>query len=154
MNTIEEVGDYNFKEVDCSGAFLCSKESKRILLLQKANGKHAGRWGLVGGTHLPNETAWQGLIREIEEEIGLTPDIIKTIPLEKFVSNDNLFKFLTYFCIVEKEFLVNLSQEHAGWGWFDLNSLPKPLHKGLELSLRNKIMQAKIQTIIDIITVF
>ena len=138
-------------EVDCSGALICSRNTHRFLLLQKREGKHAGRWGLVGGTNHSNESAWQGLCREIEEELGAMPDIKKTIPLEKFVSNDSLFKFHTYFCVVDSEFIPKLSNEHVAWGWFDLDCLPKPVHKGLDLSLRNRVIQTKIQTVIDII---
>jgi 8-oxo-dGTP pyrophosphatase MutT (NUDIX family) len=119
-------------------------------LIQKSEGKHAGRWGLVGGTNHSNESAWQGLQREIEEELGSMPNIKKTIPLERFVSNDSLFNFHTYFCVVEAEFIPVLSNEHIAWGWFNLESLPKPVHKGLDLSLRNKIIQNKIQTIHEI----
>ena len=140
-------------EVDCSGALICSRNTHRFLLLQKREGKHAGRWGLVGGTNHSNESAWQGLCREIEEELGAMPDIKKTIPLEKFVSNDSLFKFHTYFCVVDSEFIPKLSNEHVAWGWFDLDCLPKPVHKGLDLSLRNRVIQTKIQTVIDIIDV-
>ena len=140
-------------EVDCSGALICARDTHRFLLLQKREGKHAGRWGLVGGTNHSNESAWQGLCREIEEELGAMPDIKKTIPLEKFVSNDSLFKFHTYFCVVDSEFIPKLSNEHVAWGWFDLDCLPKPVHKGLDLSLRNRVIQTKIQTVIDIIDV-
>lgn len=136
--------------IDCSGALICARSTRRFLLLQKADGKHSGRWGLVGGTNHSNESAWQGLRREIEEEIGGLPDIKKTIPLERFVSNDSLFNFHTYFCIVDNEFIPILSDEHVAWGWFDLDYLPKPVHKGLDLSLRNKIIQNKIQTILEI----
>jgi 8-oxo-dGTP pyrophosphatase MutT (NUDIX family) len=140
-------------EIDCSGALICARDTHRFLLLQKREGKHAGRWGLVGGTNHSNESAWQGLCREIEEELGLVPDIKKTLPLERFVSNDSLFKFHTYFCVVDSEFIPKLSDEHVAWGWFDLDCLPKPVHKGLDLSLRNRIIQTKIQTVIDIIDV-
>jgi 8-oxo-dGTP pyrophosphatase MutT (NUDIX family) len=140
-------------EIDCSGALICARDTHRFLLLQKREGKHAGRWGLVGGTNHSNESAWQGLCREIEEELGLVPDIKKTLPLERFVSNDSLFKFHTYFCVVDSEFVPKLSDEHVAWGWFDLDCLPKPVHKGLDLSLRNRIIQTKIQTVIDIIDV-
>lgn len=119
--------------------------------MQKAEGKHAGRWGLVGGTNHSNESAWQGLQREIEEELGAMPDIKKTIPLERFVSNDSMFNFHTYFCVVESEFIPVLSDEHIAWGWFDLDNLPKPVHKGLDLSLRNKTIHIKLQTVFDII---
>lgn len=137
--------------IDCSGALICSRTTGRFLLLQKQDGKHAGKWGLVGGTNHSGESAWQGLKREIEEELGSLPEIKKTIPLEKFVSNDSMFNFHTYFCVVEDEFLPKLSEEHSAWGWFNLEALPKPVHKGLDLSLRNKIIQTKIQTVIDII---
>ena len=140
-------------EIDCSGALICARDTHRFLLLQKREGKHAGRWGLVGGTNHSNESAWQGLCREIEEELGLVPDIKKTLPLERFVSNDSLFKFHTYFCVVDSEFVPKLSDEHIAWGWFDLDCLPKPVHKGLDLSLRNRVIQTKIQTVIDIIDV-
>jgi ADP-ribose pyrophosphatase YjhB (NUDIX family) len=150
---IEGNGESNSKDIDCSGALICAKNTRRVILLQKSDGKHKGTWGLVGGTHKTDETAWQGLSREIEEELSFIPDIIKIIPLEKFVSNDNFFKFSTYFCVVQEEFIPKISQEHTGWGWFDLNSLPKPLHKALDLSLKNKIFQTKVQTIIDIIDI-
>jgi ADP-ribose pyrophosphatase YjhB (NUDIX family) len=149
----EDNGEFNFKEIECSGALILSKSTKRILLLQKSSGKHYGKWGLVGGTHNTDETIWEGLSREIEEELSFLPQIIKTIPLEKFVSNDSLFNFSTYLCVVDSEFMPVLSQEHMAWGWFNLNTLPKPLHKALDLSLKNKIFQAKIQTIIDIIDI-
>lgn len=136
--------------IDCSGALIFSKKTKRFLLLQKREGKHSNKWGLVGGTNNNNETAWQGLTREITEELGFLPNIKKTFPLEKFVSNDSLFNFHTFFCVVEEEFLPVLSDEHLAWGWFALSALPKPLHKALDLSLRNKIIQTKIQSIIDI----
>jgi 8-oxo-dGTP pyrophosphatase MutT (NUDIX family) len=137
--------------IDCSGALICSKDTHRFLLLQKAEGKHQGLWGLVGGTNHTDETAWQGLQREIEEELGLFPDIKKTLPLEKFVSNDSMFNFHTFFCVVNQEFIPKLSIEHQAWGWFNLENPPKPLHRALDLSLRNKIIQTKIQSIIDII---
>lgn len=137
--------------IDCSGALICAKNTRRFLLLQKAEGKHRGYWGLVGGTNNNGETAVQGLRREIEEELGYLPDIKKTIPLERFVSNDSKFNFHTFFCVVDEEFIPTLSDEHIAWGWFTLDNPPKPLHKALDLSLRNKIIQTKIQSIIDII---
>lgn len=147
-----ENGEFNYREcVECSGAIICARDTNRVMLLQKRDGRNAGRWGLVGGKTQSDESAWQGLLREIEEEIGIIPEIKKTLPLEKFVSNDSLFKFHTYFCVVEKEFIPKLSNEHTAWGWFSLVRLPKPIHKGLDLSIHNKIIQTKIQTIIDVI---
>lgn len=138
-------------KIVCSGALIYARATDRFLLLQKATGKHQGTWGLVGGTNLANENPWQGLQREIEEELGAMPDIKKTIPLESFVSNDSVFNFHTYFCVVENEFIPTLSSEHTAWAWGNIRSFPKPVHNGLALSLRNRIIQTKIQTVIDIV---
>jgi len=140
-------------KIICSGALIYAQNTHRVLLIQKSSGKHQGTWGLVGGTNLINENPWQGLTREIEEEIGFLPIIKKTLPLEKFVSNDSVFNFHTYFCLIQDEFIPKLSDEHVAWGWFTLKSLPKPVHRGLDLSLRNKIIQTKIQTVIEIIDI-
>jgi 8-oxo-dGTP pyrophosphatase MutT (NUDIX family) len=134
----------------CSGAIFYAKSTGRILLLQKSAGRHAGTWGLVGGTNDLGESAWQGLQREIAEEIGKSPEIIKTVPLETFVSNDNVFNFYTYLCVIETEFIPVLSQEHSGWCWCNIDTAPKPLHQGLRSSFGNKTVRAKLQTIFDV----
>jgi 8-oxo-dGTP pyrophosphatase MutT (NUDIX family) len=139
------------EQIVCSGALFYAKTTRRFLLLQKASGKHANTWGLVGGTNVEGETAWQGLQREIEEEIGFVPAIIKTIPIETFVSNDSVFNFHTYLCVIENEFIPSLSDEHNGWAWATVDSAPKPLHQGLRSSFSNKILRTKLQTVFDIV---
>lgn len=138
-------------QIVCSGALIYAKNTRRFLLLQKAEGKHAGTWGLVGGTNIEGESAWQGLQREIVEEIGSTPQILKTLPLETFVSNDAVFNFHTYLCVVESEFVPVLSKEHNGWSWATMDHAPRPLHQGLRSSFGNKTIRSKLQTIFDVI---
>ena len=138
-------------QIVCSGAVFYAKSTKRILLLQKAAGKHRGTWGLVGGTNNEGETAWQGLQREVLEEVGQFPSIIKTIPLETFVSNDSVFNFHTYLCVIEEEFIPVLSKEHQGWAWCTVDGAPKPLHQGLRSSFSNKTIRTKLQTVFDIV---
>ena len=138
-------------QIVCSGALFYAKSTKRFLLLQKAEGKHVNTWGLVGGTNNEDETAWQGLQREITEEIGTVPNILKTIPIETFVSNDSVFNFHTYLCVVDTEFIPTLSKEHGGWAWATVDGAPKPLHQGLRSSFSNKTIRTKLQTIFDIV---
>lgn len=155
MSTVFTVlgsGSLSFKnKIVCSGALFYSKRTKRILLLQKARGKHAGTWGLVGGTNETQETPWQGLTREIQEEVGSIPPIIKTIPLETFVSNDLVFNYHTYLCVIEDEFLPTLSDEHSGYAWCMFDSTPRPLHQGLKNSFNSRIVRTKLQTIFEIV---
>lgn len=137
-------------KIICSGALFYAKSTKRFLLLQKAHGKHAGTWGLVGGTNLVGENPWQGLQREVVEEIGAIPKIVKTIPLETFVSNDTVFNFHTYMCVIENEFIPVLSLEHSGWAWATIDKAPRPLHQGLRNSFSSKTIRTKLQTIFDL----
>lgn len=138
-------------EIVCSGALFYAKSTRRFLLVQKAQGKHAGTWGLVGGTNLQNENPWQGLQREVQEEIGFFPTVIKTIPLETFVSNDKVFHFHTYLCVVAEEFIPQLSAEHSGWAWTTMEYAAKPLHQGLRNSFSNRSVRSKLQTVFDVI---
>lgn len=134
----------------CSGALIYARKTRRFLLLQKAYGKHAGTWGLVGGTNIEGENPWQGLQREIIEEIGSLPDIKKTLPLETFVSSDHVFQFHTYLCVVDDEFVPVLSDEHSAWSWAVMDQAPKPLHQGLRTSFTNKAIRSKLQTVFDV----
>ena len=139
------------EQIVCSGALFYAKSTRRFLLLQKAHGKHEGTWGLVGGTNIQGETPWQGLVREINEEIGPCPEIIKTIPLETFVSNDKVFNFHTYLCVIDNEFVPILSDEHMGWSWAIMDRAPKPLHQGLRNTFSNKTIRTKLQTVFDLV---
>jgi len=137
--------------IDCSGALIFSRKTQRFLLLQKSSGKHQGTWGLVGGTANQGETAWQGLQREIQEELGFSPNIIKVIPLETFVSNDKVFNFYTYLCVIDNEFTTELSDEHCAYAWTNIDFPPKPLHQGLRNSFSNKTIRTKLQTVFEIV---
>ena len=138
------------KDIVCSGALFYSLATKRFLFLHRANGKRNNVWGLVGGTNEGCETPWEGLRREIQEEIG-TVEIKKTIPLETFVSNDTKFHFHTYLCLVETEFLPILNNEHDGYAWVTFGKWPKPLHYGLQNTLNRKSNIAKLKTVFEVI---
>lgn len=137
------------KKVRGSGALFLSQKTKRFLILQKASGKKEGIWGLVGGKAESDESIWQSLCRETQEEIGFMPDIIKSIPLETFVSDDTHFNFQTYICVVKDEFIPILSKEHKGWAWCSTDSWPKPVHQGLKNTFTNRVIRAKIETIFE-----
>ena len=137
-------------DIVCSGALFYALNSKRFLFLHRARGKQGNMWGLVGGTNEGAETPWEGLKREIVEEIG-SIEIKKTIPLETFISNDNKFSFHTYLCVVKEDFIPKLNEEHDGYAWVSFSQWPKPLHHGLRNTLQNKTNLAKLQTVFQVI---
>jgi 8-oxo-dGTP pyrophosphatase MutT (NUDIX family) len=138
------------QNITCSGALFFAKKTKRFLLLHRTN-KRNQLWGLVGGKNEDGETAWKGLEREINEELGFPPNINKTIPLETFTSNDEKFLFHTYFCVVDEEFIPRLNHEHDGYAWVDYSKWPKPLHNGLQKTLKNVEIKRKLETLLDLI---
>jgi 8-oxo-dGTP pyrophosphatase MutT (NUDIX family) len=142
------------EKIICSGALFYTLETNRFLFLHRANGKRKNLWGLVGGTNEGAETPWEGLQREIEEEIGFLPKIKKTIPLETFISSDELFHYHTYICIVNEEFLPKLNNEHNGYAWVSFSKWPKPLHDGLRNTLQSKINLKKLETVFEVINAF
>ena len=131
----------------CSGALFYTLDTNRFLFLHRAQGKRKDLWGLVGGTNEGCETPWEGLQREIEEEIGSVPVIKKTLPLESFVSLDSKFHFHTYLCVVEQEFIPQLNVEHNGYAWCSFTKWPKPLHHGLRNTLQSKVNLSKLDTV-------
>lgn len=137
-------------DIICSGALIYSLDTNRFLFLHRANGKQKHLWGLVGGGTENGETPFEGLKREIVEEIGEI-SIKKTIPLESFISNDSKFYFHTYLCIVEKEFMPFLNSEHNGYAWVSFNNWPKPLHYGLQNTLNRKSNISKLKTVLEVI---
>ena len=136
----------------CSGAFFYSTTTKRFLFLQRTADKTKGMWGLVGGRAKYTESAFDGLKREIKEEVGDTPKFKKVIPLEMFTSNDQKFYFHTYLIAIETEFIPKLNKEHSGYCWTSFECWPKNLHMGLKNTLNNKAIKGKLQTILDLIT--
>jgi 8-oxo-dGTP pyrophosphatase MutT (NUDIX family) len=139
-------------DIICSGGLVLAKDTKRFLFLLRNQGKTAGSWGIVGGKKEPSDkTPYEALQREIEEEIGKTPKIVKTIPLELFTSEDQHFYFNTYVVIVEKEFIPTLNNEHVGYAWCEFNQWPKPLHQGVKRSLLNKTNRTKLELLLEII---
>ena len=72
------------ENIVCSGALFYATSTKRFLFLQRTDKKTQGMWGLVGGKSKFTESAFEGLKREIHEEVGNTPRFKKTIPLEMF----------------------------------------------------------------------
>jgi len=139
-------------QVICSGGLFISRDTNRFLFLLRSQGKTAGTWGLAGGKKEETDaTPYDALNREIAEEIGSTPEIKKTIPLELFTSNDQQFQYNTYVLVVDREFIPTLNEEHSGYAWCSFDSWPKPLHQGVRNSLGNRAVRAKLELLLELI---
>ena len=132
------------------GAIFFSKNTGRILFLLRAGNKFENTWAFVGGRVERNETRIQALFREISEEIGECPEYTKIIPLDQFTNKNKKFEYHTFVIIVEDEFLPKLNNEHKGYAWTDIATLPKPLHPGVFSTFKTDEIADKLKTIEDL----
>jgi len=133
------------------GALVYAQSTKRYLFLLRSKSRHAGSWGIVGGKVESGETVIQGLVREIQEEIGQDYTNRKFIPLETFTADNRKFVYYTFLINVDSEFVPELNDEHRGYCWVELNDHPRPLHPGLWRSFNFDIVKKKIKTLESIL---
>jgi len=140
--------EFRSKLVEGVGAFIYSKTTDRYLFLLRTGGSWPMTWALPGGKIIPGETPFQGLAREIEEELGGRISDPKLVLLDYYISKNEKFRYTTYFVSVDTEFVPLLNDEHIGYAWLPLAAAPKPLHPGINRTLAdtgiiNKINLAK-----------
>jgi ADP-ribose pyrophosphatase YjhB (NUDIX family) len=132
------------------GTIFLSLKTNRILLgLRSEDSSHPLTWSFFGGKVEEGETLGSALERELKEELINFPKIIKTIPLDNFVSNDDGFNYASFVSIINNEFHPELNDEHVGYAWVNIGAWPKPLHAGTKLILQNKNNIKKLDLIIN-----
>ncbi|OWK39540.1 DUF2213 domain-containing protein [Fimbriiglobus ruber] len=107
-------------------------DGQSVLLLKRAGKEHEdGTWAFPGGKLEGEETPEQAAIRESYEETGL-----KAANLEQIDRTDNgEVEFTTFLARLDKTDPI-LNDEHTGFVWADLASLPQPLHPGVARTLK------------------
>ena len=136
--------------INASGCvFIAADTHRACLQLRSSRVSYPNTWSFWGGKSEGNERPFETLLREVEEEIGFVPNIIKTYPLHKFTSRDQKFTYNAFVVMVEKEFLPVTNGETAGYAWVDIDNYPKPLHQGAKFVLQNPDMISKIKTIVN-----
>lgn len=133
------------------GALIYSRSTNRYLFLLRTKSRHAGSWGIAGGKIDAGETVIQGLVREIQEEIGMDYSAQKFIPLETFTADNRKFVYYTFLVSIDHEFVPVLNDEHRGYCWVELDDHPRPLHPGLWRSFNFDIVKKKIKTLESIL---
>jgi len=129
------------------GALFYSQSTGRYLFLLRAGRRYANTWGLVGGKIEKDESVINALHREIKEEVGITPNILRIIPLETFTSNNLEFCYHTFVCSVAGEFIPILNHEHHGYCWAPIDYYPKPLHPKVWNTFSFDVVRKKISLV-------
>ena len=102
-----------------------------LLLKRTAKGDQEGVWAFPGGKLEDGETPEQAARRESEEETGFKPGNLEHIDH----SDNGDVEFTTFLARIDKADPV-LNDEHTGFVWADLASLPQPLHPGVARTLK------------------
>lgn len=132
------------------GALFYSISSNRMLFNLRADTKSFGQcWSLWGGMSENNELPIETLKRELTEEMGFVPDIIKIYPFDIYESKDQHFRYYSFVCIVTNEFVPVLNEESDGYAWLNYLSWPKPMHTGAKKSFLTKKGIEKLELIVS-----
>jgi ADP-ribose pyrophosphatase YjhB (NUDIX family) len=132
------------------GTIFVSINTQKVLLNLRAPHKtHSMCWSLWGGMVEENEQPKDALLRELTEEMGFVPDIEKIYPFDVYNSKDKHFKYYSFVCVVEEEFIPILNSESCGYCWINLGEWPKPMHFGAKISFCNQRSLEKIKIIIS-----
>jgi 8-oxo-dGTP pyrophosphatase MutT (NUDIX family) len=136
--------------MQASGCIFLSLSTGRIML-QKRSGSvtHPGTWGFFGGKSEDNERPIETLMREIEEELGMLPDIQRVVPVNKFTAPSGNFEYHSFVITVTHEFTPILNSESDGFCWIQIGKWPSPLHSGAKIQCKSKQFVKKLKTILE-----
>lgn len=129
------------------GVWFWSLRTRRYLYLMRNDTRHPGSWALPGGKVETGETLLDGMRRECEEELGIFPEYLRLLPLEKFTTNDQEFEYHTWVCVIADEFIPVLNHEHHGYAWINNGHWPRHMHPGLWSTVNLESTQTKLSAI-------
>jgi len=136
--------------ITAAGCIFLSTDTGRVMLQHRSGEvNHPRTWGFFGGKSDDKEKPIDTLYREIEEELGLVPDIKKVIPINKFTSPNKKFIYHSFVVTVEEEFIPILNNESDGYCWVKIGNWPRPLHPGAKIQCNSKQFIKKIKTVYE-----
>lgn len=100
-----------------------------------------GTWDFGGGKLEFGENPEEGVLREVMEEYGILGEILEQLPAHSILREHQNIKthWLTIPFIIKVDIgkVVNADPDKiVEIDFFDLDNLPKPLHKGAEATLK------------------
>jgi 8-oxo-dGTP pyrophosphatase MutT (NUDIX family) len=128
--------------------FLSAKTGRVLFNLRSPHKTHRNQWSLWGGMVEGDETPKDCLLREIEEEVGFVPEISKIYPFDIYESRDKHFRYYTFVCVVQDEFVPQINHEAVGYCWVKLGEWPSPLHQGARSSFGTQKALALLEIIL------
>ena len=130
--------------------FLALDTGRCLFQLRNSDKRQKHTWGFWGGLLENNETPYECIKRELDEEIGMVPELQKLNPIDVYQSRNKHFMYYSFVYVIDKEFIPHLNDESAGYAWVNIGNWPRPLHEGAQKTLYNNKGLSKLQTILEV----
>lgn len=129
-NSLIEVIDNNDTKVTVG---IIIRFENKILLLQRPE----GTWALPKGHVKEGETNYEALLRELEEETQIKLSGVEAEYLHE-TKNKTGSVLHIYYLEPESKLIPTINDEHIGWAYFSLTSLPDNIDYGLNKYLQEQ----------------
>ncbi len=117
-------GRYKNRAVTLDAVIINDKN--QVLLVKRGNEPYKGLWANAGGYLDPNETAEQGIMREVKEETGL--DTVSVTFLNVYTNpNRHPDQAISVAYAVKVTGELKAGDDAADAAWFAIDKLPTPL---------------------------
>ena len=130
INALKEVVDTKDTKITVG---IIIRFEDQILLLQRPQ----GTWALPKGHVKEGETNYEALLRELEEETQIKLDGVEAEYLHE-TQNKTGSVLHVYHLETENKLIPKINNEHIGWAYFSLTSLPDNIDYGLNKYLQDK----------------
>jgi 8-oxo-dGTP diphosphatase len=114
-------------QTDKTTTLLLIRRGDEILLAMKKRGFGSGRWNGVGGKVDPGETIEQAVVRECQEEIGVTPTEYHKVAEHDFILNSQTpdeWHMYTHTYLCSQWEGEPVETEEMAPQWFKVSDMP------------------------------
>ncbi|WP_091937488.1 NUDIX domain-containing protein [Propionivibrio dicarboxylicus] len=127
----------------------CTKTGKVLLGKRSSRVNKGGAWNLFGGRVDEGELPKEALLRELEEEAGLSMAARRISKLDTVTRKSRTGKIerkLHYYITKTKEeFSPDLNREHCDFGWFKVNQLPSRFNGPTLIAIKRGFLDRAIK---------
>ena len=128
--------------VGISTPFYCNDDNGNFLLHKRSNicRDEKGKWDCGGGELGFGQTPEESVLREVKEEYGVEGEIQEQLPAHSVIREENGVKThwlaVPFFIKIDiKKAKIMEPDRATEMGVFRLDSLPTPLHNGLQMTM-------------------